>query len=117
MLDITQPSRRLDRLQPVEAIPQRHRKTWRVTLAVLGLVLFYFFAPLRTNVLLLGTDASPERGSVGRTDTITRSVTTVVPLKPYIGLLSIPRDLWVIVPGVGEQRINTACFFAESIST
>jgi len=26
-------------------------------------------------------------------------------------LLSIPRDLWVVIPGVGEQRINTALFF------
>jgi polyisoprenyl-teichoic acid--peptidoglycan teichoic acid transferase len=63
-------------------------------------------------MLLLGTDDSPERGSVGRTDTII--LTTVVPLKPYIGMLSIPRDLWVNVPGVGEQRINTAYFFAEA---
>jgi LCP family protein required for cell wall assembly len=29
-------------------------------------------------------------------------------------MLSIPRDLWVNVPGVGEQRINTAYFFAEA---
>ena len=38
----------------------------------------------------------------------------MVPLKPYVGMLSIPRDLWVTVPGVGEQRINTAYFFAEA---
>jgi LCP family protein required for cell wall assembly len=29
-------------------------------------------------------------------------------------MLSIPRDLWVTVPNVGEQRINTAYFFAEA---
>lgn len=29
-------------------------------------------------------------------------------------MLSIPRDLWVTVPAVGEQRINTAYFFAEA---
>jgi len=29
-------------------------------------------------------------------------------------MLSIPRDLWVQIPGVGEQRINTAYFFAEA---
>jgi LCP family protein required for cell wall assembly len=81
-------------------------------LVFLILILFYFFAPLRTNLLLLGTDDSPERGAVGRTDTII--LLTVVPLKPYVGMLSIPRDLWVMVPGVGEQRINTAYFFAES---
>ena len=28
-------------------------------------------------------------------------------------MLSIPRDLWVNIPGVGENRINTAHFFAE----
>jgi LCP family protein required for cell wall assembly len=81
-------------------------------LLVLAFILIYFFAPLRTNILLLGTDDSPERGALGRTDTII--LATVVPLKPYVGMLSIPRDLWVTVPGVGEQRINTAYFFAES---
>ena len=39
---------------------------------------------------------------------------TVAPLKPYVGMLSIPRDLWVKIPGVGENRINTAHFFAEA---
>ena len=33
---------------------------------------------------------------------------------PYVGMLSIPRDLWVNIPGVGENRINTAHFFAEA---
>ncbi len=112
MLDITQPTRRMDHLQPIRAIPLRRKKIRRWPLTLLALILFYFFAPLRTNILLLGTDDSPERGSVGRTDTII--LTTVVPLKPYVGLLSIPRDLWVTIPNVGEQRINTAYFFAEA---
>jgi LCP family protein required for cell wall assembly len=29
-------------------------------------------------------------------------------------MLSIPRDLWVEIPGVGFNRINTAHFFAEN---
>ncbi len=37
-----------------------------------------------------------------------------MPLKPYVGTLGIPRDLWVQVPGVGEQRTNSAYFFAEA---
>ena len=41
-------------------------------------------------------------------------LTTFIPLDPYVGMLSIPRDLWVAVPGVGENRINTAHFFAEA---
>jgi polyisoprenyl-teichoic acid--peptidoglycan teichoic acid transferase len=117
MSEITRPSRRRDRYQAVRPIPAQRRKIgcgcgcWPLLL-LLGLLLFYFFAPLRTNILLLGTDDSPERGSVGRTDTII--LMTVVPLKPYVGMLSIPRDLWVSIPDVGEQRINTAYFFAEA---
>ena len=112
MSEITQPTRRMDRFQAVRPIPVRRRRIWRWPLILLALALFYFLAPLRTNILLLGTDDSPERGSVGRTDTII--LTTVIPLKPYLGMLSIPRDLWVSVPNVGEQRINTAYFFAEA---
>jgi LCP family protein required for cell wall assembly len=112
-LEDTKPSRRLERFQPVHPAPAAKRKRrhfWRWLLPVL--ILIYFLAPLRTNILLLGTDDSPQRGSLGRTDTII--LTTVIPTKPYIGMLSIPRDLWVTVPGVGEQRINTAYFFAEA---
>lgn len=116
MLEKTQPTRRLDRMQALRPLPPRPRSRWRgcctLPLLLLAFALIYFFAPLRTNILLLGTDDSPERGSVGRTDTII--LATVVPLKPYVGMLSIPRDLWVNVPGIGEQRINTAYFFAES---
>lgn len=103
-------------MQAVRPLPARRRScltgccSW--LLLPLVFLLLYFFAPIRTNILLLGTDDSPERGSVGRTDTII--LATIVPLKPYVGMLSIPRDLWVTVPGVGQQRINTAYFFAES---
>jgi LCP family protein required for cell wall assembly len=116
MLEDTQPSHRLDQFQPMRALPAPKRRPRRFWLwATLVLLLIYFLAPLRTNILLLGTDDSPERGAVGRTDTII--LTTIVPTKPYVGMLSIPRDLWVNVPGVGEQRINTAYFFAEANQT
>lgn len=111
--EVTRPSRRLDRIQSVRALPGgRRRKTKLLPLLLLAVLLAYFFAPLRTNILILGTDDSPERGGIGRTDTII--LASVVPLKPYIGMLSIPRDLWVEIPGVGGQRINTAYFFAEA---
>ena len=109
--ETTRPSRRLEQIQTIRTIPaKRKRKNPGWVLLLLAVVLGYFVAPLRTNILLLGTDDSPGRGNIGRTDTII--LTSVVPLKPYIGMLSIPRDLWVQVPGVGEQRINTAYFFA-----
>jgi polyisoprenyl-teichoic acid--peptidoglycan teichoic acid transferase len=113
MNEITQPNQSMNRMQSVRAVPGPHRRrrpSW--FLILLFLILAYFFAPLRTNFLLLGADDSPSRGSVGRTDTI--MLVSVVPLKPYIGVLSIPRDLWVQISGVGEQRINTAYFFAEA---
>jgi len=99
--------------QPVKLDRRRSPRRppfWSLLLG--GIILAYLFGPFRTNVLLLGTDDLPERGLLGRTDTII--LATVVPLKPYVGMLSIPRDLWVNVPDVGEQRINTAYFFAES---
>lgn len=115
MLDATQPSRRQDGSLAMRPIPLRRKTFQRWPLTLAALILFYFFAPLRTNILLLGTDDSPERGALARTDTII--LMTIVPLRPYVGLLSITRDLWVTVPGVGEQRINTAYFFAEANQT
>jgi LCP family protein required for cell wall assembly len=68
--------------------------------------------PGRTNVLLLGIDYTEPGSSLGRSDTVILS--TFLPSKGYVGMLSIPRDLWVILPGFGEDRINTAHFYAEA---
>ena len=78
---------------------------------ILGALAVYFLFPLRTNVLLLGTDRTDGSEAYGRTDTMI--LVTVIPLQPYVGMLSIPRDLWVPIPGHGENRINTAHFYAE----
>jgi LCP family protein required for cell wall assembly len=85
--------------------------TFLVLLILVGLGA-YFLAPLRSNILIMGIDRPPEGTAVSRTDTLI--MMTVAPLKPYVGMLSIPRDLWVKIPGVGENRINTAHFFAEA---
>lgn len=80
---------------------------------LLGVALLaYFFAPLRTELLVLGIDRVPDGTALGRSDTMI--LMSVNPLKPTVKLLSIPRDLWVTIPGVGENRINTAHFFAEA---
>jgi LCP family protein required for cell wall assembly len=122
-LENTQPSKRakpgLDEFQPIprvrpatgQRLKQKRPRRFGCSFILL-LLLLYFLAPLRTNMLILGVDDSLGRGELGRTDTII--LTTVVPLLPYVGLLGIPRDLWVEVPNVGEQRINTAYFFAEA---
>jgi LCP family protein required for cell wall assembly len=41
-------------------------------------------------------------------------LTTFMPTNGRVAMLSIPRDLWVQIPGHGENRINTAHFFAEA---
>lgn len=84
-----------------------------VIAAISGLLIaIYFFSPGRTNILLLGIDETQPGSDIGRSDT--NMVITILPPGPYVGLLSIPRDLWVNIPNVGENRINTAHFFAEA---
>jgi LCP family protein required for cell wall assembly len=67
---------------------------------------------MRTNILLLGIDRVPEGSVVGRSDTMI--LMHVPSAEQEISMLSIPRDLWVTIPGVGENRINAAHFFAEN---
>ncbi len=72
----------------------------------------YFFSPLRTNLLVLGIDRTPEGTDLGRSDTII--LMSARPLTGQIDMLSIPRDLWVPIAGYGENRINAAHAFGES---
>lgn len=81
-------------------------------LAGVILLALYFFAPMRTNLLVLGIDRAADGSYTGRSDIMI--LTSVNPLLPTIHMLSIPRDLWVTIPGYGENRINTAHFFAEA---
>jgi LCP family protein required for cell wall assembly len=66
----------------------------------------------RVNVLLLGIDERTSQEGPWRTDTMI--VLTVDPATKTAGMLSIPRDLWVSIPGFGENRINTAHFLGDS---
>ena len=65
----------------------------------------------RTNVLILGLDSRPEQGNIVRSDTLI--LATAYPPGPRVALLSIPRDLYVDIPGYGPNRINTAHFWGE----
>ncbi len=62
------------------------------------------------NIVLLGTDIRTP-GSAWRTDTII--LITVNTRLKTAGMLSIPRDLWVYIPGYDYKRINTADFIGE----
>lgn len=98
--------------------PARRRKPCCLSLmAILGLFICLVMTapiliPIRTNILLLGIDRTPQESIVGRSDTMI--LISVQPTKGEIAMLSIPRDLWVTIPGVGENRINAAHLFAEN---
>ena len=71
----------------------------------------------RINVLVLGLDRRP-RESKAPTRTDTMFVLTIDPQTKTAGILGIPRDLWVEIPGRDggyfEQRINTAYVLGET---
>jgi polyisoprenyl-teichoic acid--peptidoglycan teichoic acid transferase len=65
----------------------------------------------RVNVLLLGIDRRPSEKCPCRTDTMI--LASLDPKTLTAGAVTIPRDLFVPIPGVGESRINTAMFYGE----
>ena len=76
------------------------RGAFFVLLALFVVLLLYLFLPLGgERVVLLGSDARAGEGS--RSDTI-------MVAKAGGGLLAVPRDTLVEIPGVGEDKINAA---------
>lgn len=66
----------------------------------------------RVNILVMGLDYRDwEAGEIPRTDTM--MVLTLDPLTKTAGMLSIPRDMWVNIPGFNYAKINTAYYLGE----
>ena len=66
----------------------------------------------RINVLLLGMDSRAEDSDdIPRTDTMI--LFSMDPASRTAGMLSIPRDLWVEIPGYDYSKINTAYRLGE----
>jgi LCP family protein required for cell wall assembly len=57
-------------------------------------------------VLLLGSDERPGETDPARTDAII--IARIDPRSGRVALASLPRDLWVDIPGYGQARINAA---------
>ena len=68
----------------------------------------------RVNVLFIGVDARDweANASAPRSDTLI--LFTIDPVSKTAGMLSIPRDMWVNIPGSGYGRINTAYNLGEA---
>jgi LCP family protein required for cell wall assembly len=62
------------------------------------------------NIVLLGSDKRPGSGA-WRTDSMI--IVSVDTRANVVRLLSLPRDLWVYIPGHGYNRINTADLWGE----
>ncbi|HEX2911196.1 MAG TPA: LCP family protein [Chloroflexia bacterium] len=60
----------------------------------------------RVNIVILGVDRRPNDNEGTRSDTIL--VMSVDQDAKTANMLSIPRDLWVKIPGYGSNRINAA---------
>ncbi len=58
----------------------------------------------QVNILVLGSDYRPESGY--RTDVF--MLLSIYPKEGTASILSFPRDLYVYLPGIGNQRINVA---------
>jgi LCP family protein required for cell wall assembly len=62
-------------------------------------------------MLLLGSDQRPDRRHEPHTDTM--MLVRIDPANERIALLSLPRDLWVPIPGYWPSRINDAYRLGE----
>jgi len=68
----------------------------------------------RVTLLLMGLDYNDWRAGEGPPRTDTMMLLTIDPLSLTAGMLSIPRDLWVNIPGFEYGKINTAYQLGEA---
>ena len=66
----------------------------------------------RTTILVMGIDRRPGQAFVSRTDSM--MVISINPEDDSVSILSIPRDLYVVLPGRGRDRINTAMVYGSA---
>jgi LCP family protein required for cell wall assembly len=108
----TQPARAVPAQEPGSK-PKRRGfgcAPWMLWAALLFAI--YLLFPIRSNVLVLGADRAIEGTAISRSDTMI--LLGIQPLTGHVNMLSIPRDLWVPIPGYGENRINAAHAFGEA---
>ena len=67
----------------------------------------------RVNILILGLDARDWETGQGAPRTDTMMVLTYDPVTKTAGMISIPRDLWVDIPGFGHDKVNNAYALGE----
>jgi LCP family protein required for cell wall assembly len=68
----------------------------------------------RINVLIMGLDYRDWEADAGPARSDTMMLLTLDPIAKTASMLSIPRDLWVNIPGYGQYKINTAHYLGEA---
>lgn len=66
----------------------------------------------RVSILLLGIDQRCEENGPTHTDSM--MILSIDPVGLSASVLSLPRDLWVQIPGFGPDRINQANYMGEA---
>lgn len=66
----------------------------------------------RTNILVMGIDRRPGESFISRTDSM--MLISVDAQDEKASILSIPRDLLVMIPGHGRDRVNTAYVYGSA---
>ena len=64
----------------------------------------------RINILVLGIGGPGHEGA-DLTDTI--MIASIDPINNQVALLSLPRDLWIKIPGNGSQKVNAAFAYGK----
>ncbi|UCF60351.1 MAG: LCP family protein [Anaerolineaceae bacterium] len=67
----------------------------------------------RVTILVMGIDYRDWVAGEGSPRSDSMMLVTIDPITMQAGMLSIPRDLWVEIPGFGFNRINAAYAFGE----
>ena len=68
----------------------------------------------RINILILGNGGPEHQEGPDLTDTI--MIASIDPINNQVSLLSLPRDLWVKIPGDGSHKINEAYYYGKQNS-
>lgn len=96
---------------PATATPEQAAVPTGPTPTIDPMAAYSWNDPRRVNILVLGIDQRTGEEGAFRTDTMI--VVSVDPVRRTVGLLSVPRDLWVPIPGFQPARINTANYLGD----
>lgn len=67
----------------------------------------------RVTILIMGLDYRDWSSGNGPARSDTMILLSVDPVTKTAGILSVPRDLWAVIPGFTPNKINTAHYFGE----